>query len=399
MKTSLTEQKSEYLQALRQSGLVTTECLEGLQAQGVLDADSIEELSERLFKLHVLTPWQHARLLEGRLQGFYIGDYKIQEFVSKGGMSAMVTAMHRRTTEQVTLKLLLPALAQKASFLERFRKEMDAAKSIDHANVLHVFECGSAEYPGVGELHFLVTEHVEGSSLMDLLESTGPLPLQTAVEYVAQTAAGLDHIHQRGLVHRNLKPSNIWLDEDGIIKVTSLSVARFLDEEDAESLTLQHDQEVVGTVEYMAPEQLVDSHNIDPRADIYSLGCVLYFLLTGSHRYVPGTTTARMMRMLNEPPPPFGKYRDDITPPVEEICFRMMAKSPNDRYQTAAEVVTALRPHCTEGRIDLFDPQEAGPRRTDTKIMQSMMDAARDESGSGTLDRETVQDFLREYGE
>ena len=180
-------------------------------------------------------------------------------------------------------------------------------------------------------------EYVEGRDLQKIVHDDGPLDYVRAADYIRQAAEGLAHAHQAGLIHRDVKPANLLVDPAGVVKVLDLGFARFDDESNA-SLTVIHDENVLGTADYLAPEQAVDSHGVDGRADIYSLGCSLYFLLTGHPPFPDGTLGQRLMKHQKEPPPDIREDRPDAPPDLIAICLKMMAKRPQQRQQSMAEV-------------------------------------------------------------
>lgn len=393
-----------YLSRIRHSNLLPSSA--GLIKTFVQRVESAEDPVERLGALLVenglLTSWQHAQLAAGKHEGFYVGSYKLLDFVSKGGLAAHIAAEHAETGERVILKILLPEVAKQGSMLERFQKEVEATQQLDHPNLVRVYDLGTTHYPGIGALNFMITEYFRGATLLERVEEDGPFSAEDAADAISQAAMGLDHAHQRGIVHRNIKPSNLRIDARGGVKLANLGVARFLQETDQESLTLLYQASPLGTIEYMAPEQLKDSHAIDQRSDIYSLGCVLYFLLTGSHRYREGSETARMMRQLEEKPRAIHEFRDDVPPQLSAICERMMSKSPDDRLQTANEVHKALKLFCSKGKIELFDDDQShAPRRGDTTLLRDLLNAAGDPRSpiEQNGNREQLLAFMRDFGE
>jgi len=184
-------------------------------------------------------------------------------------------------------------------------------------------------------------EYVEGRDLLVMVKQEGPLEYAAAADYTRQAAEGLAHAHHAGLIHRDVKPANLLVDQNNVVKVLDLGLARFTDEDHA-SLTVAHDENVLGTADYLAPEQALDSHGVDTRADIYSLGCSLYYLLTGHPPFPDGTLPQRLMMHQKHPPPSIYDDRPDAPQDLVEICLRMMAKKPADRYQSTAEVAEVL---------------------------------------------------------
>ncbi len=191
-------------------------------------------------------------------------------------------------------------------------------------------------------------EYVEGRDLQATVLEKGPLPAEQAADYIRQAANGLAHAHEAGLIHRDVKPANLLVDKKGVVKVLDLGLAQFTDDDQA-SLTVAHDENVLGTADYLAPEQAIDSHGVDARADIYSLGCTLYFVLTGHPPFPDGTLPQRLLMHQTQEPASIRKERPEVPDDLVAICSKMMSKSPGRRYQTAMEVSAALA-HWLESR-------------------------------------------------
>lgn len=331
----------KFLDAVQRSGLVEKARLD--EVLSVLERDAGEQglsdtlaISARLTQVGLLTGWQSQQLLEGRCRGFFVGKYKLMNHLGSGGMSSVYLAEHLVMRRRVAIKILPTNRVSDSSYLARFHREARAAAALDHPNIVRAFDVDHE-----GDVHYLVMEYVEGRDLRVLVESSGPLDFRTAAEYLRQAAEGLAHAHAAGLVHRDMKPANLLIDSRGVVKVLDLGLARFADDPDA-SLTQQFDEKVLGTVDYMSPEQALDSHRTDGRADIYSLGCTLYFALTGHPPFPEGTLAQRVMLHQTGEPEALSKKRPDISPALVAICRRMMAKSPAARYQSASEVSAAL---------------------------------------------------------
>jgi serine/threonine protein kinase len=295
-------------------------------------------LAERLVQAGLLTRWQTAKLLEGRHKGFFLDKYKLLDHLGTGGMSSVYLAEHVHMHRRVALKVLPQNRIEDSSYKDRFYREARAAAALDHANVVRAYDIGND-----GKIHFLVMEYVEGRDLQVAVKQAGPLGFETAANYIAQAADGLAHAHEIGLIHRDIKPANLLLDVKGTVKVLDLGLARFSNDEGKASLTVAHDENVLGTADYLAPEQALNSHEVDHRADIYSLGCTLYFLLTGHPPFPEGTLPQRLMAHQTQEPASILVDRPDAPPGLVEICGRMMSKKAKDRYATATEVRDALR--------------------------------------------------------
>jgi urea transport system substrate-binding protein len=270
--------------------------------------------------------------------------YRILELIDVGGMGAVFKGEHRLLERLVVLKVIRKELLGNSEQVQRFLREAKLAASLLHPNIVTLFEAEQT-----GEVHFLVMEYLEGIDLARLIKSRGPLPVGEACEWVRQAALGLQYIHERGLIHRDIKPSNLLLVGGKQIKILDLGLAT-LQSEAKEGNRITQFGQLLGTVEYMAPEQWEASHDVDIRADIYGLGCTLYDLLTGKppfHTSQHSTLMKQMMAHALAPIPPIREQRPDVPEPVATILSRMLAKSPDDRFATPGDVAAALEPFAT----------------------------------------------------
>ena len=330
-----------FLDLVRRSGLVEKDRLNALLLELKREAGghSITDtafVADRIVQAELLTRWQADRLLEGRHKGFFLGKYKLLGLLGTGGMSSVYLAEHVLMQRRVAIKVLPKSRVEDTSYLARFHREARAAASLDHRNIVRAYDVDNE-----GSIHYLVMEYVEGRDLQHIVQEDGPLDYLVAADYIRQAAEGLAHAHQSGLIHRDVKPANMLVDQKNVIKLLDLGLARFTDEDKA-SLTVAFDENVLGTADYLAPEQALDSHGVDARADIYGLGCSMYFLLTGHPPFVGGTLPQRLMMHQKEPPPSIFIDRSDAPPDLVEICMKMVAKKPGDRYQSADEVARLL---------------------------------------------------------
>ncbi len=327
----------KFAELVRKSGLVAEEQLNSvLEAMSREDAGDSDKVAERLVNGKLLTPWQAGKLKEGKHKGFVLGKYRLLGLLGTGGMSSVYLAEHILMQRRVAIKVLPQSRVDDSSYLARFRREAQAVAALDHKNIVRAYDIDND-----GKNHFIVMEYVEGRDLQATVKSDGPLDYDTAAEYVRQAAEGLQHAHDSSLIHRDVKPANLLLDNRGMVKILDMGLARFTDEANA-SLTRIHDENVLGTADYLAPEQAKDSHTSDRRADIYGLGCTLYFLLTGHPPFRDGTLAQRILKHQTEPPPSIYEDRPDAPPDLVDVCMRMMAKQPGARYQTAGEVAEVL---------------------------------------------------------
>ena len=276
--------------------------------------DDAEPCAEHLVAAGALTDWQSKKLLDGRHRGFFLGKYKLLDHVGTGGMSSVYLAEHLLMQRRVAIKVLPQNRVSDSSYLARFHFEAQAAAALDHQNIVRVYDLDND-----GRTHYLVMEYIEGHDLDDLVCHRGPLDYHTAVEFILQAAAGLEHAHHAGLIHRDIKPANLLVDTRGTVKILDMGLAKFTSGTRA-APDFAQDEHVLGTADYLAPEQAVNSQNVDHRADIYGLGCTLYFLLTGHPPFATGTPLERMTAHQHAEPPSLLVDRPDAPSALVAIC-------------------------------------------------------------------------------
>lgn len=285
----------------------------------------------------------HAKAAGSTLApGARIGGYLLIEALGAGVTGQVFKAKHEKTGNFVALKVIRPELLTSPDARRRFVQEIRATSQLSHPNVTRAFDLGDSH-----AMDFLAMEYFEGIDLDHLVKRSGPLPPDEAREYVRQAALGLQHIHQHGLVHRDIKPANLLLakvpDGDGVIKILDLGLARLCEDNPSYS-TLTREGTVMGTPDYMAPEQAADARTADIRADIYSLGCTLYYLLTGQPLFPGGTFIQKVDRHRWETPRAVEELRPAVPPALRAVLSKMLAKSPAERFGTPAELAAALEP-------------------------------------------------------
>ncbi|HXG10002.1 MAG TPA: protein kinase [Gemmataceae bacterium] len=333
---------NEFLDLVRKSGVLDDKKLDAyldkLRAASAVPSEPAQ-LASLLVRDGLLTNFQAEQFLLGKWRRFTIGKYKVLERLGAGGMGSVYLCEHKLMRRRVAVKVLPTAKADDPSSLERFYREARCVAALDHPNIVRAYDIDQDD-----KLHFLVMEYVDGASLQEIVKRSGPMDVLRACHYIRQAAVGLQHAHETaGLVHRDIKPGNILVDRNGIVKVLDMGLARFFhDEEDI--LTKKYDENVLGTADYLAPEQALDSHGVDIRADIYSLGATFYFLLTGRTPFTEGTVAQKLIWHQTRQPKPIRSIRPEVPEGVVAIVEKMMAKDPNQRYQTPLEVVEALTP-------------------------------------------------------
>lgn len=327
---------AEYLDLVQQSGLADETRLGAfLRKRQPADASQTPlEVAKLLILEGLLTFFQAEQILQGKFRRFTIGQYRILERLGSGAMGTVYLCEHPKLHNRVAVKVLPPVYAKNPEMLKRFYREAKAGGALDHENIVRVYDVDQDE-----KVHFMVMDYVDGSILLDIVRAHGPMSALRAAHYIRQAAIGLQHAHEAGLVHRDIKPGNLLLDRRGLVKILDMGLARFADDEE-DVLT----KGILGTADYLAPEQTRDSHRVDIRADVYSLGGTFYFLLTGSSPFGEGTVAQKLIAHQTKQPKPIQSHRPEVPEALSAIVTTMMAKDPAQRYQTPAAVAEALVP-------------------------------------------------------
>jgi serine/threonine protein kinase/WD40 repeat protein len=285
-----------------------------------------------------------SELKETIAPGREFGSYELMSLLGEGGMGQVWKARHTRLEKLVALKVLSPRVTGSSDSLARFDREMKAVGRLEHPHIVRALDAGE-----IDGTHFLVLEYIEGLDLAQYVAKKGKRPLREACEMIRQAALGLNHAHEAGLVHRDIKPSNLFFARTGSIKVLDLGLARLLDESEGRSVSdegLTEVGQIMGTPDYMAPEQCQSSHSVDLRADLYSLGCTLFCVLTGRAPYADGqhnTPVAKVVGHMSEPAPDLKAERSDVPDDLVAVYQRLMQKDPEDRFQSGKELADALK--------------------------------------------------------
>jgi serine/threonine-protein kinase len=351
---------AEFLKRVANCGLHDAESLQHLnarlKAQGPFTNG--RDVGNWLVNQKLLTQSQLEILLKGMGCPLVLGSYEILDEIGAGGMGQVYKARHREMNREVALKTLKSSLTATKESAQRFQREVEAAARLVHQNVVVAHDAGEAN--GV---RYLVMELIEGQDLSSLIRESGPLPVTEAIDCILQAAEGLKYAHQRGVIHRDVKPGNLLLNNDGVVKVLDLGLARFNEPDialaDAEAEPLTSAGMVMGTADYMAPEQASETRTADERSDIYSLGCTLHFLLTGKRVFPAKTLWQTLSSHVEKPIPSLHDARADVTPELDDIFQRMLAKKAGERFQSMQEVIDALagsEPAADPGSVDLRPP-------------------------------------------
>jgi serine/threonine protein kinase len=342
-----------------------SDLLEQLAVRELLPPSQIEEarkelvarfadahaLSAELVRRQWLTAFQANKLLQGKADELVIGPYRLLARLGEGGMGQVYKARHARMERIVALKVVDRERLTSANAIERFLREVKAVAQLQHPNIVLAYDYGEDE-----GRHYYAMEYVEGQDLARLVKERGPLPIRDGCDLIRQAVVGLQHAHERGLVHRDLKPANLLLSPArkgghegiGTIKILDFGLARFASETRSAGNLTQIGR-IVGTVDYISPEQAGDPRKADIRSDIYSLGCCLFCLLVGRPPFEGADMVARIAARVLGDAPPLRSLRKDAPAALEQVLARMLERDPRRRYSTPAEVAAALEPFTKAG--------------------------------------------------
>jgi serine/threonine protein kinase len=364
--------RQTFLTYLHQSGLVTPEQLAPVLA-ALPDVNRGRVIARALVEQGLLTRFQAERVLVGRTAGFHLGQYRILEEVGRGGMGRVFRSEHRTMKRIVALKVLTAELFKAERALELFLHEVRAAARLVHPNIVTAYDANE-----VGGRYYLVLEYVDGPNLDQLVRKQGPLSVGLACDYVRQAASGLQCAHALGMLHRDIKPANIIVQwhglngpaTPGLVKIGDFGLARLCAPAgtslSGHGTILTRENTVMGTPDYLSPEQARNLHHTDIRSDLYSLGCTFYFLLAGSVPFAGGTALEKLIRHSTAKPQALWEFRGDVPDAVLAIVQKLMAKDPSERFQTPAELADALAPYAVSGPTP-WAPRPPAPLEPDAE--------------------------------
>jgi serine/threonine protein kinase len=388
-----------FLTNLRKSGLVPEEHLEAA-LERVPVTDRARSVARALVQDGLLTKFQAELLLVGRTNGFTLGQYRILDQLGEGGMGRVFKAEHLAMGRTVAIKVLAPQHTRTEKARALFLREVRAAGRLMHPNIVTAHDANH-----VNGRHYLVMEYIDGPNLDQLVADRGPLPVGLACDLMRQAAAGLQHAFEMGMVHRDIKPSNILLQRTGgslssgwLVKVLDFGLARLGDKGDkGEGTIVAAKNTVMGTPDYLSPEQARSLHMVDIRSDLYSLGCTFYFLLTGQVPFPGGDALEKLIRHTKEEPTALEQLRPDVPQPVADVVRCLMAKEPAHRYQTPVELVSELAPLAASGE-PMWGPIRPAARSPETLCSEHTKGAGLDDHTLTQTDRHPAlpQDLLPE---
>jgi eukaryotic-like serine/threonine-protein kinase len=331
-----------WLDLLHRSQIVAPESLQPvldaieLANGGQLPANAIQ-LSDEMVKAGLVSTWQANHLLQSRWQGFFLGRYKIIKPLGRGGMGTVYLAEHRLMGHRVAIKVLPKERLSTPGMLERFRNEARTAAMLDHVNIVR-----SVDFSVHEGQPYIVMEYVAGRDLHKAVYQDGPFSIDAAIRVCAQAAAGLGHAHERGIIHRDIKPSNLLINETGVLKILDMGLAHFKHSTDPQ-LTADGNGSILGTADFLSPEQALSSRGVDGRSDLYSLGCTLCFVLTGKPPFPAENLVQRLTLHQTAAPPDLCQERSDCPPALNGVFQKLMAKRPEDRFGSGEELLLVLK--------------------------------------------------------
>jgi len=337
--TSSSSTISTFAEALKKSRLLSEDQIQARMKEfqdASVDLSDPKSLAQAFVASEDITKWQADKLLSGKHKGFFLGKYKLLGHIGTGGMSSVYLAEHIKMGDKRAVKVLPKSRVSDTSYLHRFQREARAIAALNHPNIVRAYDIDND-----GDLHYIVMEYVDGDDLQTWVKRDGPFSFERAAEVILQAARGLQHAHDCGMIHRDVKPANLLIDSQRKIKLLDMGLALYAEQGET-SLTIEHNENVLGTADYLAPEQALNSHKVDHRADIYGLGCTLYFMLAGHPPFPEGTLAQRIAKHQTEMPESLRKVRPDCPGELEGIVVKMIQKEPQYRYQSATAVAEVL---------------------------------------------------------
>jgi serine/threonine-protein kinase len=356
--------RKTFLANLRRSGLISPEEYRELKPR-LPDSQRGRVLARALVEWGKLTKFQAELLLAGCTNGFILGQYRILEQLGQGGMGRVFKAMHQTMNRVVAVKVLAPHLVKTEKAQRLFQREVRAAARLIHPNIVTAYDANQ-----LGDRHYLVMEYVDGPNLEQLVRERGPLPVGQACDLMHQIAHGLQHAFEMGMVHRDIKPANLLVQPTGldgrgpcVAKILDFGLARLHDGEGeaTQATIVTRPNVVMGTPDFLSPEQARSLHKVDIRSDLYSLGCTFYYLLTGKVPFPGGNSLEKLLRQSTEEPIPLEQLRLDVHAGVVQVVRRLMAKDPAARFPTPAELDAALAPFAVPGPLHGTAAAKASP--------------------------------------
>jgi formylglycine-generating enzyme required for sulfatase activity len=351
------------LESLRSTHLLDEGQLLELITQEPSCQTDVTALARAILSRGWLTPYQVAQLVQGKVEELVLGEYVVLEVLGEGGMGRVFKACQRRLNRLCALKVILPGRLPEPGQLARFHREASAAALLDHPNIVRVYDAGECR-----GMPYLALEFIDGTDLKRAVSRAAPLPVAAVCSWIRQAALGLQHAHEHGLVHRDLKPSNLMLTRTGVVKILDLGLVQLASMHPGRAGPddLTAPGTFVGTADYLAPEQALNSKGIDIRADLYSLGCTLYHMLTGQVPFADDSLAGKLLAHQQKAAVGVEVLRPELPRGLAAVVRRLMAKDPAERYQTPEMLARALEPFARESTLPprLF-PSQSNESPTD----------------------------------
>jgi len=316
-----------------------------------------------LVERQLLTEFQGDALRAGHTGPFMLGPYRVFERRAVGRLGNIYRAVHAELEQPVSIKVFPSSLKDDSEKVARMHREFRASVELEHPHILRSFQIGH-----VGDVYYLAFEDLQGETLLDRLDREGAMPYPTACKLIREAALALAHLHEKGLVHRDVHPGNMWINEDEVLKLMELGAVRDALGEvvtGPEDLKVTTTETVIGTFDYMAPEQAQDAHAADHRSDIYSLGCTLYHCLTGKKPFPEKNPIKLVMQHVTKMPPALAEIVPDVPKKLSDAVASMIAKSPDDRFPKAEDVAWTLEQHVDASQLAVPEEREVSPEYVD----------------------------------
>ena len=377
-----------FLKLLKKSGLMSGSQMTAAQALAAAE-ESAEQLSRQLVRSGLLTAWQAAQLLKGQ-SGFVLGHYRLLDSIGRGGMGHVFRAIDSRDSSIVAIKVMSRKLSSNQHLVNRFRREIRASSRLNNPHIVRSLDAGR-----VGNIDFMVMEYVNGEQLDDMLAGLPAIPVAQACEIIRQTALGLQHAFEKQMVHRDIKPSNLMLDwadnGEARVRIMDMGLVRLLDDDDDRTAVTRAGQ-VMGTPDYMSPEQGWNTAAVDIRSDIYSLGCTFFRLLTGRVPFQGDNPLQVLMVRCSRDAPSVRSIRAELAEPIDAIVTRMIRRDPDQRFQTPQELADALEPFSAPITVASLQAKVRKPDDPETSIELQLAAS----EAAGDLQDPGYHQFLRE---